>query len=246
MRSLRSNRNTYRFYSLSAVAMLATLASGVVLGVALPAAAGNVLFTMSSNTCSAGAPGPECGDAKAQVGGSGLNTPTLMTMAPAKKAIAAALSDADALIESLEQLITKKRQIKQGAMQELLSGKRRLPDFMGEWEHRTIESLEKANLVRLSRGNVISRKDIERSPGDYPIYSSSAKKNGKMGSADSCWVKNGSVITVATNVNPQAAYSRMQVKKARSSPALKTVTSGATQMSTEFAFRFQETASHSS
>ena len=43
--------------------------------------------------------------------------------------IAAALTDADALIDSLEQLLTKKRQIKQGAMQELLTGKRRLPGF---------------------------------------------------------------------------------------------------------------------
>ncbi len=43
--------------------------------------------------------------------------------------IAGALSDADAWIESLEQLIAKKRQIKQGAMQELLIGKRRLPGF---------------------------------------------------------------------------------------------------------------------
>ena len=41
-------------------------------------------------------------------------------------AISAALTDADALIDSLEQLLTKKRQIKQGAMQELLTGKRRL------------------------------------------------------------------------------------------------------------------------
>ncbi|MCS6287415.1 MAG: restriction endonuclease subunit S [Nitrospira sp.] len=49
-------------------------------------------------------------------------------------AIAEALSDADALIESLEQLLAKKRQIKQGAMQELLSGKKRLPGFSGEWE----------------------------------------------------------------------------------------------------------------
>ncbi|MCX5962456.1 MAG: restriction endonuclease subunit S [Cyanobacteria bacterium] len=40
--------------------------------------------------------------------------------------IARALSDTDALIESLEQLLTKKRQIKQGAMQELLTGKKRL------------------------------------------------------------------------------------------------------------------------
>ena len=44
-------------------------------------------------------------------------------------AIATILSDADALIESLSQLIAKKRQIKQGAMQELLTGKRRLPGF---------------------------------------------------------------------------------------------------------------------
>ena len=44
------------------------------------------------------------------------------------------MSDADALIESLEQLLAKKRHLKQGAMQELLTGKRRLPGFSGEWE----------------------------------------------------------------------------------------------------------------
>lgn len=51
---------------------------------------------------------------------------------PAKaeqEAIAEALSDADALIESLEQLLAKKRRVKQGAMQELLTGKKRLPGF---------------------------------------------------------------------------------------------------------------------
>jgi type I restriction enzyme S subunit len=48
---------------------------------------------------------------------------------PEQTAIATALSDADALIESLEQLIAKKSAIKQGAMQELLTGKRRLPGF---------------------------------------------------------------------------------------------------------------------
>lgn len=46
-----------------------------------------------------------------------------------QEAIAEALSDTDALIESLKQLIAKKHQIKQGAMQELLTGKRRLPGF---------------------------------------------------------------------------------------------------------------------
>lgn len=46
-----------------------------------------------------------------------------------QEVIAEALSDADALIESLEQLIAKKRDIKQGAMHELLAGKRRLGEF---------------------------------------------------------------------------------------------------------------------
>lgn len=50
-----------------------------------------------------------------------------------QRAVARALTDADALIDSLEQLLTKKRQIKQGAMQELLTGTRRLPGFTQEW-----------------------------------------------------------------------------------------------------------------
>lgn len=58
-----------------------------------------------------------------------------------QQAIATSLSDADALIESLEQLLTKKRQIKQGAMQELLTAKRRLPGFEGEWELKPMRFL---------------------------------------------------------------------------------------------------------
>lgn len=51
-----------------------------------------------------------------------------------QRAIAAALSDADALIASLDALITKKRDLKQAAMQQLLTGTTRLPGFTGEWE----------------------------------------------------------------------------------------------------------------
>jgi type I restriction enzyme S subunit len=58
-----------------------------------------------------------------------------------QEAIAEALSDADALIESLEQIIAKKRNIKQGAMQELLTGKRRLPGFGGGWEMKRLGEL---------------------------------------------------------------------------------------------------------
>ena len=53
---------------------------------------------------------------------------------PEQQAIASALSDVDALIAALEQLITKKRNIKQGAMQQLLTGEKRLPGFGGAWE----------------------------------------------------------------------------------------------------------------
>ena len=51
------------------------------------------------------------------------------------------LSDIDALIDNLEKLIAKKKAIKQGAMQELLTGKRRLPGFTGEWHKKSIGEL---------------------------------------------------------------------------------------------------------
>ena len=72
-----------------------------------------------------------------------------------QQAIAEALSDGDALIESLGQLLAKKRQLKQGAMQELLTGKKRLPGFEvkpghkqtdgglipEDWEVRSLDSI---------------------------------------------------------------------------------------------------------
>ncbi|HEX2957121.1 MAG TPA: restriction endonuclease subunit S [Chitinispirillaceae bacterium] len=57
---------------------------------------------------------------------------------PEQRAIASALSDVDALLESLDRLIAKKRDIKQAAMQQLLTGKKRLPGFVGEWEETTL------------------------------------------------------------------------------------------------------------
>jgi type I restriction enzyme S subunit len=62
-----------------------------------------------------------------------------------QETIAEALSDADALIESLDQLITKKRNLKQAAMQQLLTGQTRLPGFSGEWAVKPL-ALVVANL----------------------------------------------------------------------------------------------------
>lgn len=58
-----------------------------------------------------------------------------------QEAIAEALSDADALILELERLIAKKRLIKQGAMQDLLTAKCRLPGFSGEWESKRLAEI---------------------------------------------------------------------------------------------------------
>ena len=53
---------------------------------------------------------------------------------PEQRAIAAALSDVDALLGGLDRHIAKKRDLKQAAMQQLLTGQTRLPGFSGEWE----------------------------------------------------------------------------------------------------------------
>lgn len=60
---------------------------------------------------------------------------------PEQRAIAAALSDMDALLDGLDRLIAKKRDLKQAAMQQLLTGQTRLPGFHGEWEVRRLGSL---------------------------------------------------------------------------------------------------------
>lgn len=58
-----------------------------------------------------------------------------------RDAIATALSDIDSLIDNIEKLIAKKKAIKQGAMQELLTGKRRLPGFDGKWINIPIKQI---------------------------------------------------------------------------------------------------------
>ena len=60
---------------------------------------------------------------------------------PEQHAIAAALSDVDALLAKLDQFIAKQRNLKQAAMQQLLTGQTRLPGVGGLWEIQTIKSI---------------------------------------------------------------------------------------------------------
>jgi type I restriction enzyme S subunit len=55
-----------------------------------------------------------------------------------QQAIAEALSNVDGLLGGLDRLIAKKRDLKQAAMQQLLTGQTRLPGFQGEWEVKAI------------------------------------------------------------------------------------------------------------
>lgn len=77
-------------------------------------------------------------------------------------AIATALSDTDALIEKLEKLIAKKKAIKQGAMQQLLTGKKRLPRFSGEWEMKKL-----GEVCYIRKGQLIT--ENTRIDGNIPV-----------------------------------------------------------------------------
>lgn len=81
---------------------------------------------------------------------------------PEQRAIASLLSDTDTLLTSLEKLTAKKRNIKQAAMQELLTGKRRLPGFEGEWEVKRLGEIGSTfggltGKTKLDFGNGVSR-----------------------------------------------------------------------------------------
>ena len=65
-----------------------------------------------------------------------------------QKAIAKALSDTDELIDSIQNLIEKKENIKIGTMQQLLTGKKRLDGFSGDWEEKTL-----SKVARYRRGS---------------------------------------------------------------------------------------------
>lgn len=83
---------------------------------------------------------------------------------PEQRAIAEALGDVDALVGVLEKLIAKKRALKQAAMQELLTGKKRLPGFGGEWELKRLGDV----INYIVGGGTPSRSNYDYWGGDIP------------------------------------------------------------------------------
>jgi type I restriction enzyme S subunit len=98
--------------------------------------------------------------------------PIVLPKLSEQKAIAKALSDIDNLITSLEKLIDKKKKIKQGTMQQLLTGKKRLPGFTGEW----VLSGFKDIFIKLPiKKYQINTTDYLES-GNYPVIDQGKKK----------------------------------------------------------------------
>ena len=89
-----------------------------------------------------------------------------------RDAIAEALSDVDKLLGSVEKLIAKKQAIKQSAMQQLLTGKTRLPGFGGAWEFGKL-----ADFGVFRSGNGFPLVFQGGQSGDYPFFKVSDLSN---------------------------------------------------------------------
>lgn len=92
------------------------------------------------------------------LGGLTVNLPSL----DEQKVVAGRLGSADQLIESLKRLASKKQAIKQGMMQELLTGRTRLQGFSKSWQATTF-----GDLVRIQRGSVLTR--AQAGSGRIPV-----------------------------------------------------------------------------
>jgi type I restriction enzyme, S subunit len=80
-----------------------------------------------------------------------------------QRAIAAPLSDVDLVLGGLDRLIAKKRDLKQAAMQQLLTGQTRLPGFDGDWEIRRL-----GDLADIRSGGTPSTRDPRAWNGKIP------------------------------------------------------------------------------
>ncbi len=122
-----------------------------------------------------------------QIGGAqkNVNAGTLRKMpvpippSPEQRAIAEALSDVDGLLGGLDRLIAKKRDLKQAAMQQLLTAQTRLPGFHGKWEVKRLGD------VALLKNGYAFKSDTYTSLGSFKIITIANVQDGYM-TADAC------------------------------------------------------------
>ena len=116
------------------------------------------------------------------------NLKDLVVAAPKDKRerdlIVTALDDIQAHADEMQMLLSKKRMLKQAAMQELLTGKRRLPGFEWEWEVKRL-----GDVAPLQRGFDLPNPQLKIGP--YPVVYS----NGVMNHHVNFQVKGPGVVT---------------------------------------------------
>lgn len=112
-------------------------------------------------------------------------------------AIARALSDVDALIEALDLLLIKKRDIKQATMQQLLTGQTRLPGFGGEWHTKPLP-----DVLKFCNGK--AHEQYISNTGSYICvnskFISTEGKVRKYSSVNFCPAKRGDILMVMSDL----------------------------------------------
>ena len=108
-----------------------------------------------------------------------------------QKLIAKSLSEIDKLLLSIEKLIDKKKKIKQGTMQQLLTDKKRLPGFSGEWE-----KTEVSRLLIIKKGYQLN-KDVLTQSDDFPVINGGIEPSGYTFK----WNTNENTITISEGGN---------------------------------------------
>jgi type I restriction enzyme S subunit len=133
------------------------------------------LFRASTDT------GAKAGMSLAKV----LQIQTALPPLAEQRAIAGALSDVDALLDGLDRLIAKKRDLKQAAMQQLLTGRTRLPGFSGDW--KMLNMAEKSTLkARIGWQGLTTAEYLQN--GQFFLVTGTDFFNGRVAWSSCCFV----------------------------------------------------------
>ena len=121
-----------------------------------------------------------------------------------QRAIAEALSDVDGLLNALEALISKKQAIKQATMQQLLTGRMRLPGFSEAWQEMRIGDLFDVK----AGGDLVQSKysDVQDNRYPYPIYANALEQQGLYGFSNYVEEPAESITVTARGTLGQAFY----------------------------------------
>ena len=119
-------------------------------------------------------------------------------------AIAEVLSDVDGLLNALEALIAKKRAIKRAVMQQLLTGKTRLPGFSGAWQEMRVGDLFDAK----AGGDLVQSRysNVRDNLYPYPIYANGLEQQGLYGFSNYAEEPAGAITVTARGTLGQAFY----------------------------------------